>query len=89
MDEVMVDLRRRLALLGNSGDRRAIEDVIALLSGCRSGGMDGPHFESLLSMLRAGRAPAGRTLLKPHAIACELTRRWHEYTAEAAVTAQH
>ena len=88
MDEVMADLRRRLALLGDSGDRRTIEDGIALLSGCRAGGMDGPHFESLLSMLRAGRSPAGRSVLKPQAIACELTRRWHEYSAGAAVTAQ-
>ena len=88
MDEVMADLRRRLALLGDSGDRRAIEDGIALLGGCRAGGMDGPHFESLLSMLRAGRAPAGRAVLKPQVIACELTRRWHEYTTGAAVTAQ-
>lgn len=88
MDEVMADLRRRLALLGDCGDRRAIEDGVALLNGCRDSGMDGPRFESLLSMLRAGRAPAGHTVLKPQAIAGELTRRWHEYTAGAAVTAQ-
>ena len=84
----MADLRRRLALLGDCGDRRAIEDGIALLNCCRAGGMDGPHFESLLSMLRAGRAPAGRAVLKPQVIACELTRRWHEYTAGAAITAR-
>jgi len=89
MDEVMADLRRRLALLGDSGDRRAIEDGIALLNRCRAGGMDEPHFESLLSMLRAGRSPAGRTVLKPQAIAGELTRRWHEHVAGVAVTAQH
>lgn len=89
MDEVVADLRRRLALLGDSGDRRAIEDGIALLHRCRTGGMDVPHFESLLSMLRAGRSPAGRAVLKPQAIAGELTRRWCEYVAGAPVTAQH
>jgi len=85
----MADLRRRLALLADSGDRRAIEDGIALLGGCRASGMDGPRFESLLSLLRAGRSPAGHAVLKPQAIACELTRRWREFTAGAAVAARY
>ena len=61
MDEVVADFRRRLALLGDGGDRRAIEDGIALLAGLRLSGIDAAAFEELLSRLRAGRAP-GRPL---------------------------
>ena len=89
MDEVVTDLRRRLALLGDCGDRRAIEDGIALLTGYRLGGMDEACFEKLLSTLRAGRSPLGLAVLKPQAIAGELTRRWQEYVAGAAVAARN
>ncbi len=89
MDEVVADLRRRVALLGDSGDRRAIEDGIALLTGCRRGGIDEARFETLLSTLRAGRSPAGLAVLKPQTIGGELTRRWQEHLGGAAVTARN
>lgn len=54
MDEVVTDYRRCLALLGDGGDRRAIEDGIALLTDYRLSGMDTQRFEVLLSTLRAG-----------------------------------
>jgi hypothetical protein len=87
MDEVVADFRRRLALLGDGGDRRAIEDGIALLTDSRLSGIDAAAFEELLSTLRAGRAPAGHHLLQPEKIAGELARRWQRYAAEAAVPA--
>jgi hypothetical protein len=89
MDEVVTDLRRRLALLGDGGDRRAIEDGIALLCGYRLGGMDAARFEMLLSTLRAGRSPAGLAVLKPEVIASELGRRWQEYQEGAAIAARN
>ena len=81
MDEVVAEYRRRLALLGDSGARRAVEDGIALLVGYRLSGMDAAHFEMLLSMLRAGRSPAGLPVLQPEVIGAELTRRWREWAA--------
>lgn len=83
MDEVVTDLRRRLALLGDSGDRRAIEDGIALLTDYRLSGLDAARFEKLLSMLRAGRSPVGLTVLRPEMLAAQLARRWRAYCAEA------
>jgi hypothetical protein len=87
MDEVVADFRRRLALFADSGDRRAIEDGIALLTDYRLSGMDEAHFETLLSHLRSGRSPAGHAVLKPQSLAHELTRRWSAYRQEAAVPA--
>lgn len=88
MDEVVAEYRRRLVLLGDSGDRRTVEDGVALLTGLqtsyRAGTMDGERFEKLLSMLRAGRAPAGLSLLRPAAIGEELWRRWAAYAARGA-----
>ncbi len=89
MDEVVTGFRRRLALLPDGGDRRAIEDGIALLTNCLRGGMDEARLEMLLSTLRAGRSPAGQVVLKPEAIARELTRRWQEYRAGVAVAARN
>ena len=89
MDGVVADLRRRIALLGDCGDRRAIEDGIALLTCCRRGGIDEARFETLLATLCAGRSPAGLALLKPRAIGGELARRWHEHLAGVAVTARN
>jgi hypothetical protein len=84
MDEVVAEYRRRLALLGDSGDRRAVEDGIALLGRCRRSGMDDARFEMLLSILRAGRAPAGQSVLRPEAIGGELSRRWSEFSQTRA-----
>jgi hypothetical protein len=89
VDEVVADLKRRVALLGDCGDRRAIEDGVALLTTCRRGGIDEARFEKLLSTLRAGRSPAGLAVLKPSAIGGELTRRWQEHLAGVAVTARN
>ncbi len=80
MDETARDLRSRLALLGDGGERRAIEDGIALLTDYRLSGMDETLFERLLATLRAGRSPVGLSVLKPEAIAGELARRWNAYT---------
>jgi hypothetical protein len=43
----------------------------------------------LLSMLRAGRSPAGTAVLKPDVIARELTRSWQEYQAAATVASRN
>ena len=87
MDEVVTDYRRRLALLPDGGDRRAIEDGIALLTDYRLCSMDASRFEKLLSTLASGRSPVGLAVLKPEAIARELARRWQTYTQGAAVPA--
>lgn len=79
MDEVVAEYRRRLASLGDSGNRRAVEDGIALLTDYRLSGMDGARFEKLLSMLRSGRSPVGLSVLRPEAIGEELGRRWAVY----------
>ena len=79
MDETVSDLKQRLALLDDGGERRAIEDSIALLTDYRLSGMDEPLFERLLVSLRAGRSPVGLSVLKPEAIARELSRRWSAY----------
>jgi hypothetical protein len=84
-DEVLTDYRRRLALLPDGGDRRAIEDGIALLTDVRLRGIDASRFEVLLSTLASGRSPVGLAVLKPEAIARELARRWRAYTG--AITA--
>lgn len=83
MEEVVGDLRRRLALLPDSGDRRAIEDGIALLTDYRLSDMDEERLEKLLATLRAGRSPVGLSVLKPETIAGELARRWEVYAAAA------
>ena len=79
VDEVVAGLRRRLALLGDGGDRRAIEDGIALLTDPRLRLTDGAQLETLLSTLREGRAPAGLIVLKPGMIADELARQWESH----------
>ena len=84
MDEVVTGFRRRLALLPDGGDRRAIEDGIALLAHCRRSGMDDVRLEMLLSTLRAGRSPAGLAVLKPEVVGRELSRCWQEYRAGVA-----
>jgi hypothetical protein len=76
MDEVVTDMRRRLALLDDDGDRRAVEDGIALLTDYRLSGMDETRFEKLLATLRAGRSPVGLSVLKPEMIGADLARRW-------------
>jgi hypothetical protein len=89
MDEVVTGFRRRLELLPDGGDRRAIEDGIALLTACLRGGMDEARLEMLLSTLRAGRAPAGLAVLKPEVIARELTRCWQEYQSGVVLAARN
>jgi hypothetical protein len=89
VDEVVADLQRRAVLFGDCGDRRAIEDGIALLTCCRRGGIDEVRLETLLSTLRAGRSPGGVSVLKPRDIGGELTRRWHEHLTGVAVTARN
>lgn len=81
LEDVVNDLRKRLALLSDGGERRAVEDSIALLTDYRLSGMDETLFERLLASLRAGRSPVGLSVLKPDAIARELVRRWNAYSA--------
>jgi hypothetical protein len=88
MEEVVIDMRRRLALLDDDGDRRAIEDGIALLTDYRLSGMDETLFEKLLATLRAGRSPVGLSVLKPESIGAELSHRWHGFMRKGAVAAQ-
>lgn len=87
VDEVVSDFRHRLALLSDGGDRRAVEDGIALLTDYRLSGMDESCFERLLATLRAGRSPVGLMVLKPEAIAGELASRWQRYAQEGAAAA--
>lgn len=81
MDEVQAGFRRRLTLLGDCGERRAIEDGIALLAQARLRGIDRTRFELLLSTLCEGRSPAGLPVLRPMQIGRDLTRLWQEYVA--------
>ncbi len=85
--EVARDLRRRLALLSDSGDRRALEDGVALLMDARLDGMDAARFEGLLMTLDAGRSPSGLPVLKPQTLARELVARWEAYTRKERVAA--
>jgi hypothetical protein len=85
MDGVMAEFRGRLALLGDSGDRRAIEDGIALLATYRRSDMDVARFEMLLSTLRSGRCPDGLSVLRPRMVGEEIGRRWAAYRGEVAL----
>lgn len=87
MDEVVAEYRRRLALLPDGGDRRAIEDGIALLTDYRLSGMDASRFEKLLSTLASGRSPVGLSVLKPDVIGQDLARRWGAYAGGRAAVA--
>jgi len=79
IERVASDFRRRLALLDDDGDRRAIEDAVALLTDYRLGGMDEPAFQRLIATMREGRSPVALTVLKPQAIAAELAREYEQY----------
>jgi hypothetical protein len=85
MDETVRDMRSRLALLADSGERRAIEDGIALLTDHRLSGLDEQRFTRLLVTLSTGRSPVGM-VLKPQAIGRELAQRWNAYTGATAGT---
>ena len=79
IERVVSDFRRRLALLDDDGDRRAIEDAVALLTDYRLSGMDEASFERLIATMRDGRSPVALAVLKPAAIAAELSREWTSY----------
>ncbi len=84
IDGVVVDFRRRLALL-DGGDRRAVEDALALLTDYRGMGED--QLMKLLAALRAGRSPVRLQVLRPEAIGGELAHRWEEYRSRALAAA--
>src|SRR5438876_11105923 len=79
IDHVVSDFRRRLALLDDDGDRRAIEDAIALLTDYRLSGMDEPAFERLIATMHEGRSPVALAVLKPQTIAADLARGYEQY----------
>ncbi len=83
-ERVVADFRHRLALLDDDGDRRAIEDAVALLTDYRLSGMDEASFERLIATMREGRSPVAMSVLKPQAIASELSRLWTDYREENA-----
>jgi len=87
IEGVVADFLRRLALLGDGGDRRALEDGIALLTDYRLSEMDETALERVIAMLRSGRSPVGMLVLKPEAIGGELARRWRAYAAERVTAA--
>jgi len=93
VDYVVADMRRRLALFGpaprgqEAGDRRAVEDGIALLTDYHLNGMDEARFERLLTTLRSGRSPVRLAVLKPETVAAELARRWAAGNTATAVLA--
>src|SRR5207245_9817223 len=79
IEHIVSDFRRRLALLDDDGDRRAIEDAVALLTDYRLSGMDEPAFERLITTMREGRSPVALAVLKPQTIAAELARGYEQY----------
>lgn len=83
LDETVADLRRRMALLADCGERRAIEDGIALLTDYRISGLDEPRLEALLRTLRSGRSPVRMSVLKPESLARELAQRWETFSRPA------
>jgi hypothetical protein len=87
MDELVTDLRGRLRLLGDTGDRRALEETVALLTDYRLSGMDEARFARLLATLRAGRSPVRLTVLTPQTLARALTRSWRQYLDRPAAPA--
>jgi len=87
VDGVVAEYGQRLPLLCDGGDRRAVEDGMALLRGVRTARMDVRAFEVLLGTLCCDRAPDGVTLLKPRAIGHELARRWDAYRAQGGLPA--
>ena len=82
MDDVTAGMRARLALLDDDGDRRALEDGIALLTDYRLSGMDEAAFERLLKTLRSGRSPVPLAVAQPEAIADELGALWSHAATE-------
>lgn len=89
IEQTTDDMRRRLALLPDCGERRAVEDGIALLTDYRLSGLDAARFETLLATLRAGRSPVWLAVLKPQVIADELGRRWADYRRQPALAQAH
>jgi hypothetical protein len=87
IDEVVADFRGRLGLLGDGGDRRALEDGIALLTDYRLSEMDERDLERVINMLEGGRSPVGMLVLKPEVIGRELARRWGAYAGDRALAA--
>jgi hypothetical protein len=85
IERVVSDFRRRLALLDDDGDRRAIEDAVALLTDYRLSGMDDASFERLIATMRDGRSPVALSVLKPAAIAAELSRAWTAYRETSTI----
>jgi hypothetical protein len=79
------DLRTRISLLNDGGERRALEDGIALLTDYRLAGIDSRRFAQLITLLQAGRSPF-TAVLKPEAVAHELAWRWYAYAGGAAST---
>lgn len=84
LDETVADLRGRMALLADSGERRAIEDGVALLTDYRLSGLDDARFEALLRTLRSGRSPVRMSVLKPESLARELAQRWETFARPTA-----
>lgn len=87
LEDTVNDLRRRMALLGDCGERRAIEDGIALLTDYRVSGLDEARLEALLRTLGAGRSPVRMSVLKPESLARELAQRWESFARPAAAQA--
>ncbi|HZP58175.1 MAG TPA: hypothetical protein VFC53_11590 [Dehalococcoidia bacterium] len=84
----VADYRARLALLADGGDRRAVEDAVALLTDYRLSGMDADALARLIATLRAGRSPVWMRVLRAEAIGAELARRWDAARSEASAPAR-
>jgi hypothetical protein len=81
LERTASEYRARLALLGDSGERRALEDAVALLADARHwiNGVDG--FKALVASLRGRRARV--SVLRPSVLADDLERRWQAYSDAA------
>jgi hypothetical protein len=86
VDEVVADYGRRCVLLPDGGDRRALEDAIALLRRSRRRPLDAAAFERMLDALCAGVAPDGHSLLKPRDAGADLLARWAAWRGQAGTS---
>jgi len=88
IDATVDEYRSRLALLDDCGDRRALEDAIALLTDYRLQGMDARAFETLLATLCGGRSPVRLAVLKPEAVGLALRERWRAHLRDVTPAAE-
>lgn len=81
-DETVADLRAASERAG-TGERRRIDDRIALLTDYRLASFEEAQLDRLLAQLRAGRSPVRLFVTQPEAMAADLEQRWTAYRIPA------